>query len=568
MKFLHNDLSPWLALMLRRRQRFLVGALLVWVTLLAGLALLGLSGWFIAACALAGIALAAGLPSSLDIYVPGGGIRFFALLRTVARYTERLYNHNTVLTLLADLRYRVFGDLTRLDDASLRRRRVGEWLSRLTSDIDALDSLYLRLLVPPVVALLSVWIVAGFIAIWLPLVGAVVACVLTLLWLVITLGFARLGFTNSHRQVNDQEELRRLVLDQVQASAELMSYRTSDWYHRKIRAHEQQALDNQRQLAVKAALGNALLMAVTGLLIIGVLWLGSLALAEQRVVGPIMVMAVIAVFGINEVLASLPAAFVRFGASHGAAQRLNALQATQGQTRVGSLPDDEGGHALQLREVMFRYPDAAGWAICQVSLTLPAGQRGAIMGISGSGKSTLANLIMGRISPTEGDVWVAEHAPSAVTLESSAAHMGYLPQQIDLFDGSLADNLRIAKPDATDEELWQVLAQVALSDWAKRQPRQLVAQVGERGQQLSGGQARRVALARLFLRSPSVVLLDEPFAGVDAATARHVAASLDAWLVGRTAIFFVHQVDDAALVPGLAHQWRLDGGKLIHDTSF
>ncbi|MDG4869329.1 hypothetical protein P8631_15165, partial [Guyparkeria sp. 1SP6A2] len=106
---------------------------------------------------------------------------------------------------------------------------------------------------------------------------AVVACVLTLLWLVITLGFARLGFTNSHRQVDDQEELRRLVLDQVQASAELMSYRTSDWYHRKIRSHEQQALDNQRQLAVKAALGNALLMAVTGLLIIGVLWLGSLA---------------------------------------------------------------------------------------------------------------------------------------------------------------------------------------------------------------------------------------------------------------------------------------------------
>ena len=163
---------------------------------------------------------------------------------------------------------------------------------------------------------------------------------------------------------------------------------------------------------------------------------------------------------------------------------------------------------------------------------------------------------------------MAEHAPSAVTLESSAAHMGYLPQQIDLFDGSLADNLRIAKPDATDEELWQVLAQVALSDWAKRQPRQLATQVGERGQQLSGGQARRVALARLLLRSPSVVLLDEPFAGVDAATARHVAASLDAWLVGRTAIFFVHQVDDAALVPGLAYQWRLDGGKLIHDTSF
>ena len=115
MKQFYREMKPWLLIMLRRRQRFFIGALLALVTLLAGLALLGLSGWFITACALAGIALAAGLPVALDIYVPGGGIRFFALLRMVTRYAEALYNHNTVLTLLADLRYRVFGDLTRLD---------------------------------------------------------------------------------------------------------------------------------------------------------------------------------------------------------------------------------------------------------------------------------------------------------------------------------------------------------------------------------------------------------------------------------------------------------------------
>lgn len=205
MRRVYREFKPWLALLLRRRQRFLVGVFLVWITLLAGLSLLGLSGWFIAACALAGIALAAGLPSSLDIYVPGGGIRFFALLRTVARYVERLYNHNTVLTLLADLRFRVFGYLTRLDDASLRRRRASDWLSRLTADIDTLDNFYLRLLIPPFVALLCLLVVSAFIAIWLPGVALMVAVSLGLLWLVITLGYAWLGFANSHQQTVDQE---------------------------------------------------------------------------------------------------------------------------------------------------------------------------------------------------------------------------------------------------------------------------------------------------------------------------------------------------------------------------
>ncbi|BBI50878.1 hypothetical protein HORIV_32990 [Vreelandella olivaria] len=159
MRAIYRDFRPWLLLLLRRRRRFLLGALLVFVTLIAGLALLGLSGWFITASALAGIALSMGLPARLDVYVPGGGIRFFALARTIARYMERLYNHNTVLTLLADLRYRVFGYLTRFDDARLRGERASDWLSRLTADIDTLDNFYLRLLVPPLVALLGVVVV-------------------------------------------------------------------------------------------------------------------------------------------------------------------------------------------------------------------------------------------------------------------------------------------------------------------------------------------------------------------------------------------------------------------------
>ena len=187
-------------------------------------------------------------------------------------------------------------------------------------------------------------------------------------------------------------------------------------------------------------------------------------------------------------------------------------------------------------------------------------------GVSGAGKSTLANLIMGRVSPSEGQVHVASYAPSNVTVESRAKHFALLTQQVDLFDGSLAANLRIANPEASDDQLWEALSQVALKDWAKQQPNQLMTQVGEMGQQLSGGQARRVALARIFLRDPAVVLLDEPFAGVDAFTAMHIAKSLDHWLIDRTAIFFIHQVECSSLLPGVNYHWRLAGGKLNADT--
>ncbi|MGM0833872.1 MAG: thiol reductant ABC exporter subunit CydC [Pseudomonadota bacterium] len=566
MKQLYRDIKPWLLILLRRRLRFFVGALLVWITLLAGLSLLGLSGWFITACALAGIALAAGLPATLDIYVPGGGIRFFALLRTVARYAERLYNHNTVLTLLADLRYRVFSDLTRLDEAALKRRRASEWLSRLTSDIDTLDNLYLRLLIPPVAGLLSILVISGFIAIWLPLLGSLIAAVLSVLWLMVTLGYAWLGFGNSYQQVNDQDELRRLVLDQVQASAELMSYQTNDWYRMRVNQHEDQALSNQRQLAYKSAIGNALVLAVTGLLVVGVLWLGSFTVAAGQVAGPIVVMAVIAVLGINEVFTSLPNAFLKAGASYGAARRLNTLTTIVSELPSMTLPDASRGHPVAFNNVSFRYPDTAYSVLSDITFHLPAGERAVITGISGAGKSTLANLIMGRISASQGEVYVASCAPSGVTVESRAKHFTLLTQQVDLFDGSLAANLRIAKPEASDDQLWEVLSQVALDDWAKQQPKQLKTQVGEKGQQLSGGQARRVALARVLLRDPAVVLLDEPFAGVDALTAMHIANSLDRWLIGRTVIYFVHQVEEPALLPGVNYHWRLAEGKLNTDT--
>ncbi|MEA2120116.1 thiol reductant ABC exporter subunit CydC [Halovibrio sp. HP20-50] len=557
-----RDFRPWLQLLVRRRRRFLFGALLVWTTLIAGLALLGLSGWFITASALTGIALGLGMPARLDVYVPGGGIRFFALLRTTARYIERLYNHNTVLTLLADLRYRVFGHLTRLDDASLHRQRASDWLSRLTADIDTLDNFYLRVLVPPVVTLLSVVVVSLFVALWLPSVALLMAITLGLLWVIVTLVTATWGFSQSHQQVADQESLRRLVVDQVQASAELMSYRSAQWHRSLITTQEQQAHSNQRRLGRKTALVNCLVSTVTGLLVVAVLWLASLGFTEQLVTAPILVMAVLIALGINEAFIALPSSFIKLGASYAAVRRLNELTSVSPlHEKQASLPE-AAGLAVNVTELSLLYSKSLQPALDFVSFQLPAGKRAVITGSSGAGKSSLASVLTGRLEPTQGDVLVGGERPWQLAAESRANHFAMLTQSVDLFDDSLAENLRIANPSADESLLWEVLTAVALADWVKQLPKGLDTAVGEKGQQLSGGQARRVALARLMLRNPSVVILDEPFAAIDAATAQHIAASLDQWLANRTVIYFVHQISSLNLLPGVEFHWHLVDGKL------
>ncbi|MDQ7735149.1 thiol reductant ABC exporter subunit CydC [Halomonas sp. SpR1] len=562
MRALYRDFRPWLLLLLRRRRRFLLGTLLVFITLMAGLSLLGLSGWFITASALTGIALSMGLPARLDVYVPGGGIRFFALARTIARYMERLYNHNTVLTLLADLRYRVFGYLTRFDDARLHGQRASDWLSRLTADIDTLDNFYLRLLVPPLVALLGVVAVSLFVAIWLPGIGMLMVVTLGLLWLVATLLAAVWGFSNSYQQVVDQQSLRRLVVDQIQTSAELMSYRTTQWHRALITTQEQQAFSNQRRLGRKAALINCLVSVISGVMVVTVLWFASLVLAQQSVSGPILVMAVLIALGANEAFMSLPAGFIKLGASYAAVRRLNELTSDSSPTSPGFTLPEGIGLSIHAHQLSLRYAQTLEPALSEIDLQLPAGKRAVITGNSGAGKSSLASVLMGRLKATQGESIVGGVPAWQLTDENRANHFAMLTQQVDLFDASIAENLRIANPTASDEMLWEALRAVALDSWVEQLPKGLATAVGEKGQQLSGGQGRRLALARLLLCTPKVVILDEPFARVDEATATHIAASLDKWLVNRTAIFLVHQVSSLNLVPGVEYHWHLDAGKL------
>lgn len=560
---LRQTLAPWLRLLGRRRRRLQVGALLLLATVASAIGLLALSGWFITATALTGLLLAAGVAASLDVYVPGGGIRFFAVARTVARYLERLYNHDSVLRLLADLRARLFAVLAGLDGQALARRRASEWLNRLTADIDTLDGLYLRLLAPPLVALLAILGVAGFLALFAPPIGALVVIPLLLAWAWLVLGQARWGLAPSRRRVASLDRLRGQAVETLQGLPEWIAYGSLGRQRTRLEAEESALYADQWRLGLRSAVGNALVgLTVSGTAVLA-LWLAASAHQAGQLSGPVMVMMPLVLLAMGEALAALPAAFTQFGASLAAAERLNALEAAPRAPLGGDQTLAEGVPELALAGVTLHYPGALTPALCEVSLRLAPGERIALLGASGAGKSSLAAVVAGQLLPGAGRVEVAGRPLGALSPAAWREALAWQTQRLELFDDSLAANLRLAAPEADEAALWRALTLVELDNWAAALPQGLATRVGESGGLLSGGQARRLSLARVLLRERArLVILDEPFAGVDAAMAARIAARLDAWLEGRSLLYLIHQWQDAAPLPGIRRSYRLVEGRL------
>ncbi|MBQ0741967.1 MAG: thiol reductant ABC exporter subunit CydC [Pseudomonas sp.] len=537
-----SELKPWLNLIMQRRARLWIGALLLALTLFSAVGLLALSGWFITATGVTALLWAAGQRVMFDVYMPGGGIRFFALTRTVARYFERVFNHNTVLSLLADLRGKHFAALAALDGATLGRLRAAQWLNRLTADIDTLDTLYLRLLAPPLVALLGVMLVCGLIAIFHASLALLIGALLLALLLALTLGMARLGLHYSARRVEQLDGLRVLAVEQLQGLAELSAGGTLGSHRQQLLSASQRMLDDQLVLQGRIAFGQALAtLGVMGAVVVGLF--GTIqAYIAGLLSGPVMVMIPLALMALSEGVAGLPAAFAQYGGTRAAARRLN--QQTTMSTALldpaqpAALPADL---TLHWRDVCVKY---AG--LQQLDLTLAAGKRLAIIGPSGSGKSTLAALAARLIDPDAGQLMLAATPLKRLSLSEWRAQVGYLTQHTELLHDSIAANLLLANPAATDQQLWQMLEMVDLAELVSALPARINTWVGESGKQLSGGEGRRLALARVLLKDAPLVILDEPFSGLDAATRERVSQRLEPWLEGRTALFLGH---DAALLP-------------------
>lgn len=512
----------------------LATTLLLAASWLAGIGLLALSGWFITASALAG----AGLLLGLDIFLPSAGIRAAALLRTLARYGERVVGHETVLRRLAELRRDTFAAIARLPLAARRALRSGDWQGRLGADIDALDALPLRVLAPAAAAALSVLAAAGLAT----ALGAVAIAGLVLgLGLLIGLGTGvavRAGLAHGEALVAGRHAERVALLDHLGGQAELRAFGALARSREALAACERDQSGQLARQQGRAALFTQLAQLAVWLASLGTLWLslsGCLAAAWS---GPVAVLLPLMVLGLGEALSALPGAGWRLGESIAAARRLDAVEAggpaVLPAPRAVAASSDAPGLVVRGLRIGF---DARRALLPALDLAVQPGRPLVLVAASGTGKSVLLETLAGERPALGGGAWLDGCPVEALDADAVAL----LPQETVLLDASIAANLRLARPDVPPEAAGALLRGLGLDAFAPDGRRGWRLRVGEAAGNLSGGEARRLLLAWLLLRQPRLALLDEPFAGLDADTTATVLATMSPWLAGRCCMIATHE---------------------------
>ena len=511
--------------------------LLLALTWIAGIALLALSGWFITAAALAG----GGLLLGLDLFTPSAGIRAAALVRTLARYGERVIGHEAVLRVLAALRERTFDRVARLPIPQQRALRSGDLQQRLTADIDTLDAVPLRITGPITAAALAVLaasVLAGWLAPW-PAVAVIVST--ALMTGVAGVAAARAGRARGRSLVEERTRQRIALLDFFGGLTELLAYRKARARQSELEdleARQAQRLHVQETIALVSEQTVQLLVALATLAMLG------LALhwhAAGSISAPVAVLLTLMTLGLNEALGTLPGAGWRLGESLQAAARLRALGEQAQPKPPGAGARTGGPPSSEVRVDGLEIGYAADRRVLgPLSFTLRPGHPRVICGRSGLGKSTLLATLAGEQTPLGGTIRLGEHALSELPEDERYRRIAYLPQETLLLDDTVGHNLSLGRPGLSEQDLWAALERVDLARTLRREGVGLDYPIGERGQRLSGGQARRLALAWLVLRDAPVVLLDEPFANLDAVTAGTVLERLRPWLEARSAVIVTH----------------------------
>ncbi|WP_454702451.1 thiol reductant ABC exporter subunit CydC [Agrobacterium burrii] len=510
-----------------RRGMLLAGAVLAATTVLAGIGLLGVSGWFITATAIAGL-----LPATayaFDVFMPSAAIRLLALSRTAARYGERMTTHEATLSVVAALREKLFRGFAAPQAAQNLEARPARLLNRLTADIDALDSLYLRVLVPAAVAVLAAVATGIGLAFLNPLAGILAALFLIAAGLGISVRSALRAEKFSRRRAIGLEALRARTADLVNGQTELLTAgRLSAQVAAVKRADDYLLSCDEALNRIETNAGFSFGLATAALLstaLLGMAWL-----AEQGTVSaPAAALGLLVCFAALEPFTALRRGAMELGRTLFSAGRIAPRLSARAETRCPALPASGVAAALEGVRLERRGNDKP--VLTTINLAIAAGERVAIIGPSGAGKTSLIQLLAGELQPSAGTV---RALPSSL-----------MTQRSQLFRDSIADNLRLAKPAATERELWDALDAAGLAEHVKTLPAGLETRLGEAGQGLSGGQSRRLALARFLLIDKPLWLLDEVTEGLDGETARDVLSRLFARAEGKTVVMITHNRREA-----------------------
>lgn len=519
----------------------------------AGAALFGTAGWFITATAvsLAGV--------SFNIFGPSALVRGFSFLRILARYGERVTGHNATLKLLSDLRSWLFGRLFPRLPLTRWDLRKGDLVSRLTGDVDALDTVFLVSFSPMLAALVVGAVVGAIVWAFIPVAGALYLVAMAVATLGVPAGFLVLSGRAAHEVASGTATARMVVLDAIEGHRDLVACGETGWAREEFARAATRLAGAKRRIGAIGAFASGTVEALAALSALGVLWFGLEAMRAGGLGGPMLVALLLAVMGSFEAPGVLVRSIGKLGVASAAAERLQAL-ATRPPPIADPVNPSELGAADTIVFDLVRFGHSRQRAVLnELCLTIEAGQRVAIKGASGAGKSTLVSLLLRLADPQAGTISVGGVDIGTVRQAEVHRRIALLAQDTPVFMDTVRNNLAIGRLAATDAELWRALDAARLGGFIRGTKGGLDGFLGEGGRTLSAGQARRLSLARVLVSHASIVVLDEPTSGLDPETERAFLADLAGAIEGKTTLIVTH----ATLPEGAVDKtYYLENGRL------
>lgn len=554
-------LLPFIRLFRFAKLPLILGLLLMILGLGSSMALLTVSGWFLAATAIAG------LGTLFNFFYPSASVRGLAIGRTVARYFEKLVTHDATFRILAKLRVQVFSKIIPLSPAVLNRYRNSDLLNRLVSDVDTLDSLYLRLLAPFFSAVFVITAMTiGLSFINAPLALGLGAFLLLLLIAIPTI-FYRLGQQFGERLIQTRAAYRTQFLEFIQAQAELLLFNAEDRLKEKMVTIEKNWQADQDKEAKLSGFSTALVMFLNGLLVCGMLWFSSQAdFGDDEYRMAFIALFTFAALAAVEIIMPLGAAFLHIGQVIAAANRVTEIVEQKPLVEFNNNAKfEEKVNLISAKDLSFAYPEQEDPVLKNLTLDLHQGQKIAILGKTGSGKSTLLQLLVRNYDTNQGELLLAEKPISAYSENTLRNQMCFLTQRVHVFSDTLRQNLQFARLEKiSDEKMTEVLNQVGLGKLLE-QEQGLNLWLGDGGRPLSGGEQRRLGLARILLNNAPILLLDEPTEGLDRETERRILRLILQHAENKTLIMVTHRLTAIEQFDKIC---VIDEGKLIEQGNY